>query len=194
MTYFFSLFFQYCFYNSAVQLFNIRCTSRGPRQMAILSVYWYVCRHRDKTLNYLHLCLATTKTPESSSGPPRRGPGGDVKMPPPHWYTVNRPTHRWDQAVLLLSSFCSSPDLLGLFNKVTLRCIVDFIREIGFYRRIWSSFYIYRFYVCTIFIYCAYSFFQSVAFYLQRSKCFYISHFITMVSFSTDDILTDSWN
>ena len=37
------------------------------------------------------------------------------------------------------------------------RCIIDFIKEIEFHGRIWSSsFHAYRFYVCTIFIYCAY--------------------------------------
>ena len=30
-------------------------------------------------------------------------------------------------------------NLLDLFNQVTPRCIIDFIKEIGFYHRIWSS-------------------------------------------------------
>ena len=64
---------------------------------------------------------------------------------------------------LTLNAFCANhftiTNLLDLFNKVTPRCIIDFIKEIGFYLWIWSlSFYVHRFYVCTNFIYCAYSF------------------------------------
>ena len=48
-------------------------------------------------------------------------------------------------------------NLLDLFSKVTPCCIVDFIKEIGLYRRIWStkSFYVYRFYPLCNFLFTA---------------------------------------
>ena len=41
------------------------------------------------------------------------------------------------QSVLIILP--SVTNSLDLFSKVTSRCIVDFIKEIGFYRRIWST-------------------------------------------------------
>ena len=53
----------------------------------------------------------------------------------------------------------TTTSLLNLFSNVTSRCIVDFIKEIGFYRRIWSPryFYFYRFYHFFVFNVCSLS-------------------------------------
>ena len=58
------------------------------------------------------------------------------------------------------ANYFTVTSLLDFFSTVTSRCIVDFIKEIGFYRRIWTqifSYYFYRFYhLSNIFVHWVY--------------------------------------
>ena len=44
------------------------------------------------------------------------------------------------------ANYFTVTNLSDLFSNVTSRCIVDFIKEIGFYRRVWSPFCFYLVY------------------------------------------------
>ena len=63
-------------------------------------------------------------------------------------------------------------NLLDLFSKVTSHCIIDFIKEIGFYRWIWlpSSSTFIVFIICVTFLFTVYAQIPNYHIFLQRSK------------------------